>query len=169
MKLIIHDLTKEEFQEQFPNADKDTHIVFDTGCIQCCIGCFGCWIKTPGKCLLNDGYENMGMLLSQAEEVNIISKCCYGGYSPFIKNVLDRSISYLLPFFKRKNHETHHKQRYRKTFRLSVCFYGEHITKQEMDTARRLVKANSINFYASQFQVRFCKSPKYLRQEGKLQ
>lgn len=168
MNVIIHDLEKEQFEQLFPNIEEDVHIVYDNGTIRNCIGCFGCWIKTPGKCVIKDEYDNMGELLSQAEKVVIISRCYYGGYSPFVKNVLDRSISYLLPFFRTCNDETHHKQRYRNTFQLFVYFYSEHITKQEENTARKLVNANSINFYARQHEVAFFQNLNDLFEEVKM-
>ncbi|WP_407654270.1 MULTISPECIES: hypothetical protein [Caproicibacterium] len=39
--------------------------------------------------------------LSQCDELILISKCCYGGFSPFVKNVLDRSIPYIHPVKKK--------------------------------------------------------------------
>ncbi|MBF1341896.1 MAG: hypothetical protein HXM67_07565, partial [Mogibacterium diversum] len=76
----------------------------------------------------------------------VISRCVYGGYSPFVKNVIDRSIPYLLPFFKIKQNETHHKQRYRNKFILIVCFYGSDISNEEKEIATKFVEANAINF-----------------------
>ncbi len=157
MNLMIHDLSKEEFNNLFHNLDENTHIISDTGNIKSCIGCFGCWIKTPGKCILKDEYNNMGELLAQADKVTIISKCCYGCYSPFVKNILDRSISYILPFFKIRNDETHHKRRYKNEFSLSVYFYGTN-NSQEMKTAQAMVKANCRNFYVERYQVTFVNS-----------
>lgn len=167
MNVIIHDLDSEQFKTLFPNISQNTYVISDNSLIRNCIGCFGCWIKTPGKCVIKDGYENMGEILSQSDNVVIICKCCYGGYSPFVKNVLDRSISYLLPFFKTKNSETHHKPRYKNRFQLSVYFYGEKILLQEMETARDLVKANSVNFNVSQYKVTFYKSLNQLFSEVK--
>lgn len=157
MNVVIHDLDRGQFKALFPDISETTRVISDNGSIRNCIGCFGCWIKTPGKCVIKDGYENMGEILSQADNVAIISKCCYGGYSPFVKNVLDRSISYLLPFFKTKKNETHHKPRYKKRFRLSVYFYGN-ITPRETETARNLVKANGVNFNVSNCKAEFYQS-----------
>lgn len=157
MKIIIHDLNQQEFAALYSNSDKDTVIISDNDTIHNCIGCFGCWIKTPGVCVLKDGYSNMGELLSKCNELVIISRCIYGSYSPFIRNVLDRCIPYLLPYFVPLSGETHHKNRYENTFALSVYFYGEDITEREQETAKALVKANGINFYSSESELYFHK------------
>ena len=158
MNILIHDLSNEQFQPLFPRIDKDTCIISDTGTIRHCTGCFGCKIKTPGKYVLKDGYNNMGKILSKAEKVTIISKCFYGCYSQFVKNVLDRSIPWMLPFFKIKNNETHHKRRYQNNIQLAVHFYGENTTEEEKETAEKLVKANCINFYVKNYEISFSKS-----------
>lgn len=165
MNIVIHDLRNEQFQSLFPKAGRNTHIISDSGTIRNCIGCFGCWIKTPGRCVLKDGYDNMGELLSQANSVLIISKCYYGCYSPFIKNILDRSIPYLLPFFRIKNKETHHQKRYKNNLQFSVYFYGENITAQEKETAKNMVKANCVNFGAKHYNVSFLRTLEELRRE----
>lgn len=158
MNVVIHDLDNEQFEKQFCDIKTNTYIISDTGSIQNCIGCFGCWIKTPGKCVIKDGYDNLGEVFSKADKVIIISKCIYGGYSPFVKTVLERCISYLLPFFTIINNETHHKARYKNRLQLLVYFYGKHITAKEMLTAQNLVKANSKNFNVYHNKVSFFES-----------
>lgn len=158
MNILIHDFSDKRFQELFPETNNNVYVISDTGTIRHCIGCFGCWIKTPGKCVLKDGYDNLGELLSKSEKLTIISRCFYGCYSPFVKNVLDRSLSYLLPFFKIKNDETHHKRRYQNNIQLEVHFYGENITIEERKTAKKLVKANCINFFVKNYKISFSNS-----------
>lgn len=155
MKMIIHDLNQQEFQSLDLKQDVYTTVISDEGTIRNCIGCFGCWIKTPGICILKDGYQNMGELLSKCDDLIIISKCIYGSYGPFIRNVLDRSISYLLPYFVTVNGETHHRKRYAHKFGLSVYFYGNDISESEKATAKALVAANSMNLYSTGNKVYF--------------
>lgn len=141
--------------EPFP-ADQDAAaVIFDNGQIRPCICCFGCWIKTPGRCVIHDSYDNMGALLSKCGRLIIVSRCCYGSYSPFVHNVLDRSISYMLPYFKTKNGETRHKNRYDNHILLTVYFYGD-ISVREKETARKLAGANGIGFFAQKTEVCFC-------------
>lgn len=73
MKLIITDI--EDFHIQIEGKYK---VIKPCIHIQNCIGCFGCWVKTPGKCVIHDGFEDTGVLMSQCHELIFISKCYYG-------------------------------------------------------------------------------------------
>ncbi len=157
MRMIVHDLSRQNFEAIGIQADSDL-VVADNGTIKNCIGCFGCWVKTPGVCVLKDDYRNMGEQLAACDELLVISKCFYGSYSPFVRNVWDRSIPYLLPYFITRNDETHHRARYPKRLVYSVCFYGGDITENETETARQLVYANAKNFHTLEAKVYFCHS-----------
>lgn len=158
MKLLVHNLDDKDFKAKFSNINKDTTVISSSNEIHHCIGCFGCWVKTPAACVIRDKYGDMGELLSKCEELVIISKCCYGGFEPFVKNVMDRSISYIHPYFTTRNKEMHHRKRYKNCFSLKVCFYGTDIDKEEMETAKKLVVANSINFNCTKQEVIFFSS-----------
>lgn len=155
MNIIIHDLNDKLFNELFSDMPVNTVVICDNSNIKHCVGCFGCWIKTPGRCVIRDGYDNIGELFSKADKITVISKSTYGCYSPFIKNVLDRAISYFLPSFELINNETHHKQRYKKIFEYAVCFYGKNITDNEKKTAEKLVKSNTLNFRCKKYSCLF--------------
>ena len=60
-----------------------------------CIGCFGCWVKTPGECVIKDGIDRTGCDMGKCENLIMISECLYGGFSDFVKKVQDRAISYV--------------------------------------------------------------------------
>jgi multimeric flavodoxin WrbA len=155
MKIIIHDLKEEEFKDLSIIGQDDALIISDDGTIHNCIGCFGCWIKTPGTCVIKDKYQNLGEHFSKCDEIIIISKCLYGGFSFFVKNVMDRSISYNHPYFVIRNEEMHHRRRYNNNIDLSVYFYGDNITESEKQTAEKLIKANSINLDCSVKIIKF--------------
>ena len=148
MRLIIHDGDcnfEKAIREKFQKGGKELHIVSDDGSIKQCIGCFGCWLKTPGQCVLNDHYNNMGELGGRAEDFIIISECIYGTYSPFVRNVLDRCLPYVHPYFTKRNGEIHHRPRYDNRMKVRVYFYGI-VSEAEKETARKMVAANTINF-----------------------
>ena len=98
MKLLIHDLTEKEFKKIFQTVPRDVMILSPSQNIHPCIGCFSCWVRTPSYCIIKDDYQLMSDVFSKISELIIVSKCCYGSYSPYVKNVIDRSLPYLLPF-----------------------------------------------------------------------
>jgi hypothetical protein len=139
-------------------------ILVNAGDIQrYCIGCFGCWLKTPGKCIIKDGFEDMGQRLSQVSEFILISKATFGSYSSAVKNVLDRSISYVLPFFEIRNGEMHHGERYHNALTISALFYGP-MSEQEKRTAQNLVRANAVNLNAALGKVHFVEGMEDIRE-----
>ena len=56
-RLVIHDLPAGAM-----SAVKDENIIeiCDDGSIKSCIGCFGCWLKTPGKCIFSNNRAAAG-------------------------------------------------------------------------------------------------------------
>jgi multimeric flavodoxin WrbA len=148
MNVLIHDRKDTYIKDLLKDSEKETIFITDNGKIKPCISCFSCWVKTPGQCVINDGYNNMGVIFSKANQLIIISQCFYGGYSPFVKNVLDRSACpYLLPFIIIENGETRHPKRYKNNLEITTHFYGL-MSENEKETARKLVKANGINLSA---------------------
>ena len=123
--------------------------------IKPCIGCFGCWVKTPGTCVILDGYENLGHIFSESDEVIIVSRCCFGSVSPFVKTVQDRALSYLSAHFTYRKGEMHHKRRYNNKLILSAWFYGNDLTEMEKETAKSLIFDNADNYDASVGEVQF--------------
>ena len=148
MKLLLHDLSASDAGQYLSISDKQSFQIVgpaEKSPVKC-VGCFGCWIKTPGQCIIQDEYQRMGELLAKAEEVTVISRCSFGGYSSFVKNVLDRSIPYILPFFEIRKGEMHHKSRYENHLAFTSIFYGDDITEAERETAGKLAKANALNY-----------------------
>ena len=150
MRTILHDLNKKELKKfKFSNDDI---VINSCECINNCIGCFNCWIKTPTKCALNDNFSNMINYLKRSTDFIIISKNRYGCYSESIKRVLERCIGYVLPYFTIRNKEIHHKLRYNDNLNFITCFYGN-INKNDEVCLNKLVKANSINLGAKNYKV----------------
>ncbi|HKM34540.1 MAG TPA: flavodoxin family protein [Lachnospiraceae bacterium] len=158
MKLVLTDIGRDNL-----NVGSDVQVIENNGNIHKCIGCFQCWVKTPGRCVIMDGYEDMGIKLSQCTDLVIVSESVYGSTSPFIKNALDRAISYVHPNFCYRNGEMHHKRRYDNQIKISAYLYGENMTEAEKETTRKLITANAVNFDGTVGQVVFLNSKEELR------
>ena len=94
----------------------------------------------------------------------LISPILFGCYSESIKAVIDRSIPYILPYLRIVGGEMHHKMRYKHSFKLKVLFYGE-CDDEERQIAESLVHANSMNFGATSYEVKFFDELEELRSE----
>ena len=87
----------------------------------------------------------------------IISECHFGGYSSFVKNVLDRSVSYVSALFEIRKGIMRHKPRYAGNLNMRVLFYGAG-GQEEKDAARELARANAENLGAVLKEVSFYKN-----------
>lgn len=160
MRTIIHDLNEIDLKEL--NFNEHDNIISSINCKKNCIGCFSCWIKHPKKCALRDEFSNITELIKNSDELVIISKNRYGCYSAETKKVLERCIGYVLPFFTIRNNEIHHQSRYKKKLKFSAYFYGD-ITTKDKDAIEKLVKANSINLNASNYEINYINNIKELQ------
>ena len=155
MKLIIHDLPPKDHISELLTKE-DHYILPAKGPKAPCLGCFGCWIKTPANCVLKDRLKDMGAMLANCDELVIISESLYGGFAPDTKNIVDRSISYLLPFFKNINGEMHHVPRYKNSFKFAVYFYNSsEVSNDEHNLLENYINAVSINLNASTTTIHF--------------
>lgn len=152
-RLIIYDIANFD-EKRFLKEHSDDLLFSASPMVKHCIGCFGCWVKTPGKCVIKDRCGVMPSYMAQSEEIMIISPMLYGGYSQNIKAIMDRSIGYVLPFFQIVNGEMNHRMRYQNPFRLRVHFYGS-CNQAERETAKQLVGANAVNLGAGSHSVDF--------------
>lgn len=161
-KLIIHDLSESLWQSIVGSKLENEHIFAAAPTVKPCLGCFGCWLKTPGACIIKDRCQILPEMIASCDEVIILSRCRYGGFSPDVKAVLDRSIGYMLPFFRMHHGEMHHVQRYKESFIFRVFMYGD-ISEKEQFLARELVQANALNFGVDDTQINFYPSVESLK------
>lgn len=82
-------------------------------CVTPCKGCFGCWVKTPGRCLIDDPCRELTGRLVASDAVITASPVVFGGLSGQMKMLLERCVlSTLLPFFHTVAGRTRHPLRY---------------------------------------------------------
>ncbi|MFC2129458.1 flavodoxin family protein [Bacteroidota bacterium] len=77
-----------------------------------CNGCWNCWVKTPGKCVIKDDMEQVLQSFINSDLVIFASTMTMGFPSSLMKKVNDRLIPLVHPYITLVNDECHHVERY---------------------------------------------------------
>lgn len=113
-----------------------------------CVGCFGCWVQTPGVCLVDDAGRDVAKGVVQSDLTVFLTPITFGGYSSELKKALDRIIGIVSPDFVRIEKEVHHKPRYERYPRLLGVGVLPREDEESEGIFRTLVSRNAINFHA---------------------
>ena len=158
MKVLLHDL--DQRYDALLDGRCDRVIAAD-GRYAPCQGCFGCWTKHPAECFMKDSLRQACRVIGQADELVIVTRNLYGGYSAAVKNVLDRSIGSSTPFSTYRGGQMHHTLRYGKHALWKVIVYGG-ATEAERATFRYMAERNAINDGFARSEVFFIDDPEEL-------
>ncbi|MBM3423579.1 MAG: flavodoxin family protein [Chlorobi bacterium] len=125
------------------------HIILREKSIGNCNGCFGCWLKTPGICGIDDDNRELSEKFVQSDLLIMLTPVTFGGYSPELKRMLDHFIANVSPFFTTIDGESHHRKRYAAYPDLLAIGWLDQPDDRQTAIFRYLVMRNSINFYSA--------------------
>lgn len=113
-----------------------------------CRGCFGCWLRTPGICILDDDGRKIAQAVIASDLLVIVSPVTFGGYSYHIKKAVDRLIPLISPYFMKIKGEIHHRPRYKKYPKLLVIGVMPYEDKESSTIFETLARRNAVNFFS---------------------
>ena len=119
-----------------------------------CVGCFGCWTKTPGKCVIRDDAVRVYPLIARSRKIIYVSKVRYGSYDTVMKTMLERAIPIQQAFIHLVQGETHHVQRQVNVKDAVMIGYGD-LTMEEQQVFQQLIERNAKNMNFERWRVRF--------------
>ena len=94
-----------------------------------CLGCFACWLKTPGQCVQKDDMETIYPKLAAADTLVLATPVYVDGMTGTMKTMIDRFIPLLHPFIEIRDDHCRHPGRYQdaqgKVVLVSVCGFHE--------------------------------------------
>ncbi len=91
MKLILSDRPLPIDCDRLGRADV-TYIDLSALKIANCTGCYGCWTRTPGKCVIRDDAVSVYPVIAKSDTLLYVSRIRYGGYDTIMKTMLERAI-----------------------------------------------------------------------------
>ncbi len=80
--------------------------------IKNCTGCWGCWVKTPGRCLFKDESDTVCEQMIRSDLVILASPMVMGFIDAILKKAMDKMIPLVHPYIELVQGECHHKMRY---------------------------------------------------------
>lgn len=118
-----------------------------------CLGCFKCWIETPGVCVESDVGRQIAKAAIRSDLTVFFTPVTFGGYSPELKKMLDHFIQLVSPFFQMDHGEVHHPPRYAHRPRLVIVGVQRHSNPHEAHIFKTLAGRNAINLHPPSYAV----------------
>lgn len=112
-----------------------------------CLGCFNCWVKTPGICVEADAGREIARAIVRSDVTVLFTPVTFGGYSPELKKMVDRFVQMASPFFAMDHGEVHHPPRYTRMPRFIMVGVQREPNPIEAHIFKTLAGRNAINFH----------------------
>lgn len=90
-----------------------------------CIGCWGCWVKTPGECISRDASLEMGKAAINADFLLWAAPLRMGFPSELLKRAMDKHLPLIHPYTMVDHSEAHHRKRYPRYPRVGLLLEKE--------------------------------------------
>ena len=119
-----------------------------------CMGCFSCWVRTPGRCVIRDDAVGVYPLIAHSDHVIYVSRLFCGSYDVPMKTMLERAIPIQQAFIRIHHGETHHIQRAVAEKDAVILAYGD-TGDEEQALFRLLAARNAHNMLFRSWSVRF--------------
>lgn len=118
------------FLEGAKEAGAEIDLVYvDDLKVNSCLGCFTCWVKTPGQCVHKDDMADLLTKHQTAEVLVLATPVFCDGMTSTLKAVLDRTIPLVQPFFEVRDDHCRHPhsgdQKINKVVLVSVSGFTE--------------------------------------------
>lgn len=115
--------------------------------ISFCTGCWGCWVKTPGECIIKDEMHRILKGMINSDLVIFVSPITLGYVNGPVKKIMDRTIPLVHPYIEMVENECHHLKRYQKYPGIGLIMdIQQKIEGVEKDILKKLFQRYALNF-----------------------
>jgi len=128
--------------------------------IHYCTGCFGCWLKTPGECLLKDEQEIVLRSVINSDVTVWTSPVVMGFVSGLLKKTTDRFLPLIHPYMRFVQEEIHHRKRYDRYPKLCLLLQEDaHTDARDLEIISDIYSRTALNFMSSLYFTRSMAAP----------
>lgn len=129
-------------------------IKLDDQSINACIGCWSCWLKTPGRCAMKDKMAESYSDYINSDTVILLMDTAQGFINHNAKAFLDRTIPHYHPYIKIVDGECHHVTRYKRYPDMVFYFDNIGLTKQEEQVIEDYLYRTAYHFQSKAYRMK---------------
>jgi multimeric flavodoxin WrbA len=112
-----------------------------------CTGCFGCWVRTPGACVQDDGGRDLDRQIMAADLVIFASPILMGHVSALLRRAGERMLPLIQPYARLVDGESRHVPRYAGRPRLALLLARtSDCDDEDVEIIRRTYQMTARNF-----------------------
>ncbi|MCR3922663.1 MAG: hypothetical protein NUK65_09140 [Firmicutes bacterium] len=121
--------------------------------ITACIGCWNCWLKTPGRCVMKDHMAEIYPDYVNSDTVILLMDTAQGFISHQAKAFFDRTIPHYHPYIELVDGECHHVARYQSYPDLVFYYDTDDLTKYEGQVIEDYLYRTAYHFKSKAYRI----------------
>jgi len=123
------------------------HILLRELPLKYCTGCWGCWVKTPGKCQSDSASQEMDEAIINSDFLLWAAPLKMGYPAELLKMAMDKHLPLIHPYMVVDQFEAHHQKRYTKYPRIGLLIEKELSTDAlDLKIVTQLFQRTALNF-----------------------
>jgi hypothetical protein len=121
--------------------------------ITACLGCWNCWLKTPGRCAIKDHMAESYRDYVNSDTVILLMDTAQGFINHQAKAFLDRTIPHYHPYIEMVDGECHHVARYERYPDLVFYYDTEGLTDREEKIIEDYLYRTAYHFRSKTYRI----------------
>lgn len=121
--------------------------------IKACIGCWSCWLKTPGVCICKDAMAKIYPDYVNSDKVILLMDTAQGFLNHGAKAFIDRTIPHYHPYIEIVDGECHHKARYERYPEMHFYYDDQNVTQEEAQVIEDYLYRTAYHFRSKAYRI----------------
>ncbi|KAB3525896.1 flavodoxin family protein [Alkaliphilus serpentinus] len=121
--------------------------------IAACIGCWSCWLKTPGRCVMKDQMAEIYPDYVNSDTVILLMDTAQGFINHQAKAFLDRTIPHYHPYIELVDGECHHVARYHRYPNMVFYYDTVGLTNEEEQVIEDYLFRTAYHFKSNAYRI----------------
>ena len=121
--------------------------------IKACVGCWSCWVKTPGRCVFKDAMAECYSDYVNSDKVILVMDTAQGFINHQAKVFIDRTIPHYHPYIEIVDGECHHKARYERYPEMHFYFDEQLLNQEESQVIEDYLYRTAYHFQSKAYRI----------------